>query len=54
MKIIDQIEIIRRRNNKNWMDMLRLAFKSAPKEAKKLMKRITECDRKITKLCGKL
>ena len=33
--IINKIEIIRSKNNKNWMDLLRLAFKYAPKEAKK-------------------
>ena len=29
-KIIDQIEKVRSKNNKNWMDILRLAYKYAP------------------------
>lgn len=37
LAIIDQIEAIRAKNNKNWMDVLRLAFKHAPKEAAEIM-----------------
>ena len=33
LKLIDEIEKIRTQNNINWMDLLRLAFKSAPEEA---------------------
>ena len=40
LKIIDEIEKIRTKNNVNWMDVLRLAFIHAPEEAKKLMKKI--------------
>ena len=36
LKIIDEIEKVRTRNNVNWMDILRLAFTHAPEEAKKL------------------
>jgi len=49
-KIINQIEKIRSKNNKNWMDLLRLAFKYAPKEAKMILKRINQYDKKISKL----
>ncbi len=49
-KIINQIEKIRSKNNKNWMDLLRLAFKHAPKEAKMILKRINQYDKKISKL----
>ena len=38
LKIIDEIEKVRSKNNMNWMDILRLAFIHAPDEAKKLMK----------------
>ncbi len=31
-KIIDQIENVRKKNNTNWMNILRIAFKYAPKE----------------------
>ena len=52
--IIDEIQEIRTRNNKNWMDILRLAFKYAPKEAKRIMADITECDAEINKLSKRL
>ena len=32
LKVIDQIESIRKKNNKNWMDILRIAFKFAPEK----------------------
>ena len=31
-KIIKFIENLRKKNNKNWMDLLRLAFKENPKK----------------------
>jgi len=54
LKIIDQIENIRSKNNVNWMNILRLAFKLDPKEAKKIMKRINYDDKKISQLLNKL
>ena len=36
--IIKEIENTRSKNNKNWMDLLRLAFKHAPHKAKKVLK----------------
>jgi hypothetical protein len=36
-KIISRIENIRKKNNKNWMDILRTAFKYAPKNTAKIM-----------------
>lgn len=53
-KIINQIEKIRSKNNKNWMNILRLAFKYAPKESAKIMKKINQYDKKISNLVGKL
>ena len=35
LKIIDQIEKIRSKNNVNWMDVLRLAFKLDAQSSKK-------------------
>ena len=29
-KIISQIESVRKKNNKNWMDILRIAFENNP------------------------
>jgi len=52
--ILDQIENIRAKNNKNWMDILRLTFKFAPEEAGKIMKQIGDCDQEITGLTRRL
>ena len=53
-KIINQIKKIRSRNNVNWMNILKLAFKFAPKEASKIMKKINSDDKKISILLKKL
>ena len=54
LKIIDEIEKVRTRNNVNWMDVLRLAFTHAPEEAKDLMKKINTTDDEISKLLKRL
>ncbi len=54
LKIIDKIENIRKKNNKNWMDLLRLSFKYSPKETAKIMSLIYRDDQKISKLVKKL
>ena len=54
LSIIDEIEKIRTRNNVNWMDVLRLAFRYAPDEAKKLMKKINQEDNRISELFKQL
>ena len=53
-KIINQIQKIRSKNNVNWMDLLRLAFKLDPKSSKKIMQKINYDDKKISKLLSKL
>lgn len=53
-KIINQIEKARSKNNVNWMDILRLAFKLDPKKASKIMKKINFDDKKISNLLKKL
>jgi len=53
-KIISQIEKIRSKNNVNWMDILRLAFKHDPKRAAKIMSKIYSDDLNIGKLAKKL
>lgn len=50
LEIIDRIEAIRGRNNKNWMDLVRLAFRLDPNEAAKIMTGILEQDEEISKL----
>ena len=54
LRIIDEIEKVRTRNNMNWMDILRLVFTHAPQEAKKLMKKIDHEDNRISALVKKL
>ena len=54
LKIIKQIEKIRSKNNVNWMNILRLAFKLDPKGASKIMKKINYDDKKISQLLNKL
>ena len=54
LKIIKQIEKIRSKNNVNWMNILRLAFKLDPLSAKKIMKKINYDDKKISNLLSKL
>ncbi len=54
LKIIDDIEKIRSKNNVNWMDVLRLSFIHAPEESKKLMKKINNEDNRISELFEKL
>lgn len=54
LRIIDEIEKVRTKNNVNWMDVLRLAFTHAPEEAKKLMKEIDHEDNRISELVKKL
>ena len=53
-KIINQIQKIRSKNNVNWMNILKLAFKLDPKNTSKLMKKINYDDNKISKLLNKL
>ena len=52
--IINKIELTRSKNNINWMNLLRLAFKYAPREANKIIKKINAYDKKISKQLQKL
>jgi DNA-binding FrmR family transcriptional regulator len=52
--IIDQIEMVRTRNNKNWMDILRLAFKHAPKDAAEVLSEIYKEDKSLNDLAQQL
>ena len=53
-KIIDKIESIRGKNNYNWMNILRLAYKKSPRETSLIMSKIYKDDMKISKLVKKL
>jgi len=54
LKIIDQISNARKKNNINWMKILKLSFKLAPRDAKKILEDINTQDKKISKLVEKL
>ena len=54
LKIISQIEKLRSKNNSNWMDIVRVALKNAPKESAKVVKEILSMDSKIQKVAKKL
>jgi len=53
-KIISQIENIRKKNNINWMNILRIAFKNSPKATAKVMSKIYSDDKRISALVKKL
>ena len=54
LRIISQIENIRKKNNVNWMDILRIAFKKNPRATAKVMSKIYSDDKKIGTLVKKL
>ena len=53
-KIEKILEKIRKKNNVNWMDVLRLAFTHAPNEARAIMAKINKDDSRISELLEKL
>jgi len=54
LEIIDAVETVRTKNNKNWMDILRVAFKHAPEESRPILAEINKSDGQISKLLDKL
>ena len=54
LRLINLIEKTRKRNNRNWMDLLRLSFKYNPSESKKIVRSIFKEDKKINSLIKKL
>jgi len=54
LSVISKIEKIRSKNNVNWMNILRLAFKLDANQAKKIMQKINYDDKKISQLLNKL
>ena len=53
-QIIKNIENTRKKNNKNWMDLLRLGFKHNPNRAKIILKEIFKEDKRVSNLVNKL
>ena len=54
LKVIKDIENVRKKNNVNWMNLLRIGFTHAPEQTKKTMSKIYSDDTKISKLLKKL
>ena len=54
LNIIKQIENVRSKNNKNWMDLYRLSLAVAPDQSIKIIKKIIARDKSITKFAEKL
>ena len=54
LTLINKIQKIRSKNNVNWMNMLRLAFKFDPKSASKIMSKIYIDDQRISKMVKQL
>ena len=54
LKKISQIEKVRAKNNKNWMDLLKLSLKYNPSEAKNILREIFKEDKKVNKLIKNL
>jgi len=54
LKVISQIEYIRKKNNVNWMNILRIAFKNNPRATAKVMSKIYSDDKRIGILVKKL
>ena len=53
-ELIDQIQDVRYRNNKLWMDIVRTAMDLSPDGTKKLLKEIRENDLQVSNLMHKL
>ena len=52
--IINEIRDIRAKNNDHWMDVVKLAFRVSPTEARDIFKKIKYCDFKINELLKEL
>ena len=52
--IFKSIENVRKKNNKNWMDLLRLAYDVKPKETILILSKILKKDSELIKLASKL
>lgn len=53
-QVFKQIENLRKRNNKNWMAILKLAYDARPKETLKILDQILKKDSQLINLAKKL
>ena len=54
LRLVNQIQKIRSKNNKNWMDLLRLSLKLDHNSTSKILYEIYKDDQKISGLAKKL
>jgi hypothetical protein len=54
LKLVNRIQNIRSKNNKNWMDLLRLSLRLDFKTTSKILKEICKDDKKISELAKKI
>ena len=54
LKLVNQIQKIRTKNNKNWMDLLRLSLKLDFNLTSKILKEICKDDKRISNLAQKI
>ena len=54
LKLIDDIQNVRKNNNINWMDILRVGITNVPIETKKIINKISFDDDKIGNLLRKV
>ena len=54
LKLVNQIQKIRSKNNKNWMDLLRLSLKLDFDKTSKIIKEICKDDKRISSLAQKI
>jgi|TARA_B110000259_G_C14033409_1_gene407820 hypothetical protein len=52
--IFDKIESIRSKNNKNWMDLLRLSYESSPNKTLNILSKIISKDQSLVRLAKQL
>ena len=54
LNLVNQIQKIRSKNNKNWMDLLRLSLRLDYNSTSKILKEICKDDKKISTLAEKI
>ena len=54
LKLVNQIQKIRSKNNKNWMDLLRLSLKLDHKKTSKILSEIYKSDQRISGIAKKI
>ena len=54
LKLVNKIQKIRSKNNKNWMDLLRLALKLDHRSTSKILSEIYKDDQRISRIAKKI